>query len=111
MRISRIYTSQTLAPAAGIELEGQTAHYLTKVLRLSPGAALRLFNGDGDEYAATITAVHKKACAVDIGEQFAPQTESALRTVLGIGISRGERMDYAIQKSTELGVSEIVPLF
>lgn len=111
MRISRIYVRQPLASASEIELTGQTAHYLTRVLRLETGDLLRLFNGDGHEYAATIAAVQKKSCTVEVGEQFSPLTESALHTVLGLGISRGERMDYAIQKSTELGVSIIVPLF
>lgn len=111
MRISRIYCNSPLAANAEAELGGQTAHYLGKVLRMSAGATLTLFNGDGYEYAATLTHVDKQACTVRVGAQSAPPVESALRTVLGLGISRGERMDYAIQKSTELGVSMIAPLF
>jgi 16S rRNA (uracil1498-N3)-methyltransferase len=111
MRISRIFCSQALSPESEIVLGGQTAHYLGKVLRLSTGASLVLFNGDGSEYAATVVQVDKKSCTVLTGAQARPAVESALHTVLGLGISRGERMDYAIQKATELGVSAIAPLF
>ncbi len=111
MRISRIYCSAPLSTGTELVLEGQTAHYLGKVLRLTAGTALTLFNGDGYEYTATLTHVDKKTCTVLPSAQTQPQVESGLRTVLGLGISRGERMDYAIQKATELGVSVIAPLF
>ena len=111
MRISRIHTAQALAADTEAALDAQTAHYLGKVLRLGAGDRLTLFNGDGHEYPATIVHVDRKTCSVRLGKPTSPATESALHTVLGLGISRGERMDYAIQKSTELGVSTIVPLF
>ena len=111
MRISRIYCALPLRSGEEVVLEGQTAHYLGKVLRLGAGAPLVLFNGDGSEYAATLVRVDKKNCAVLPGTQSWPAVESALHTVLGLGISRGERMDYAVQKATELGVNVIAPLF
>ncbi|MES2606489.1 MAG: 16S rRNA (uracil(1498)-N(3))-methyltransferase, partial [Pseudomonadota bacterium] len=111
MRISRLFTTMPLNANSELELIGDSAHYLGKVLRLAPGAALKLFNGDGYEYPATITAVTKQTVKVTLGSSSAPATESPLHTVLALGISRGERMDYAIQKSTELGVSVVVPLF
>jgi 16S rRNA (uracil1498-N3)-methyltransferase len=111
MRISRLYTTVALTAGHRVELTDTAAHYLANVLRLGPGAVLRLFNGDGGEYEAVIEAVGKQRVTVKLGAVTQPATESALTTVLGIGISRGERMDYAIQKSTELGVSAIVPLF
>jgi 16S rRNA (uracil1498-N3)-methyltransferase len=111
MRLSRVYTPQALASGSRISLDEQRSHYLGRVLRLGPGARVQLFNGDGREYPAEITAVSKKAVELQLGAALEPDTESPLHTVLGLGISRGERMDYAIQKSTELGVSVIVPLF
>lgn len=111
MRISRVFCSSPLSSGVEVVLEGQTAHYLGKVLRLGPGAPLVLFNGDGTEYAATLTQAGKKHCTVLPGAQAWPAVESALHTVLGLGISRGERMDYAVQKATELGVNLIAPLF
>ena len=111
MRISRVYTNETLSSGATVILTGNAAHYLGKVLRLDVGAELILFNGDGREYPATAISISKNAIEVSLGPPQTPNTESSLRTVLGIGISRGERMDLVVQKSTELGVSEIVPLF
>lgn len=111
MRISRLYTPLPLQSGQAAELTDTAAHYLTNVLRLGIGARLRLFNGDGREYEATIESVGKQRVRVAVGAASAPATESALTTVLGLGISRGERMDFAIQKSTELGVTTIVPLF
>jgi 16S rRNA (uracil1498-N3)-methyltransferase len=111
MRVSRIFCTMPLASGAERTLDGAAAHYIGTVLRLASGAALALFNGDGHEYAATLGRVDKKSCTVRIGERTTPGVESALHTVLGLGISRGERMDWAIQKSTELGVNVIAPLF
>ncbi len=111
MRISRIYTDQGLTQNSNLRLTGQTAHYLSKVLRLKVNAELILFNGDGYEYAAIITSIQKKEIDLEISTASPAASESPLQTILALGISRGERMDLAIQKSTELGVTEIVPLF
>lgn len=111
MRISRIYTDQALKLKSSIQLEGPKAHYLSKVLRLKANASLILFNGDGFEYTSRITVIDKHNITLEIQEAVAAMAESPLHTILGLGLSRGERMDTAIQKSTELGVNEIVPLF
>lgn len=111
MRISRIFIDQTIQTGSVVELSDQNSHYLIKVLRLSIEAEVILFNNDGFEYSGRLVNLSKKHAHVEIHQQLAPATESTLHTILGIGISRGERMDYAIQKSTELGVSEFVPLF
>ena len=92
-------------------MEGPQAHYLIKVLRLKVNASLILFNGDRLEYKSLISAVDKNSITVEIQETATANPESPLHTILGLGLSRGERMDIAIQKSTELGVTEIVPLF
>jgi 16S rRNA (uracil1498-N3)-methyltransferase len=110
MRISRIHTPQPLQAGVEVTLDEQRSHYLTRVLRLPLGASLIVFNGDGLEYPATLNSADKKYTRIVLAEPVQPNTESALHTVLGLGISRGERMDYAIQKSTELGVSVITPL-
>ncbi len=111
MRLSRLHTPQPLAADSTVELDEARSHYLSRVLRLGVGARVNVFNGDGQEFPAELTAVGKKQVQLKLGTPFRPDTESPLHTVLGLGISRGERMDYAIQKSTELGVSVIVPLF
>ena len=111
MRIPRIYTAQAIRLDSLIKLEGQQAHYLSKVLRLKANANLILFNGDGYEYKSLITNLDKHSITLEIQETVSATSESPLHTILGLGLSRGERMDIAIQKSIELGVTEIVPLF
>jgi 16S rRNA (uracil1498-N3)-methyltransferase len=110
MRLTRVYVPGPLAAGATVELEPGAAAHLTRVLRLPRGATLAVFDGRGREHAATIAAVRDAHVAVLVGEPLAPSTESPLAVTLAQGVSRGERMDYAIQKATELGVARIAPL-
>jgi 16S rRNA (uracil1498-N3)-methyltransferase len=71
---------------------------------------LILFDGRGGEYAATITAVDRQRVTVATGEHRTGIAESRLRIHLGLAVSRGERMDWALQKATELGVTDVTPL-
>jgi 16S rRNA (uracil1498-N3)-methyltransferase len=81
------------------------------VLRLKTGYSLVVFNGDGGEYQATITELgRKKSLTLLIGERQSRNVESSIHTTLAVGITRGERMDYAVQKAVELGVTTISPL-
>lgn len=106
----RIFTSQPLAVDTLVELEDGPARHVAGSLRLKQGAALTLFNGLGGEFAARIDSLERRRVRVAV-ESFDPvERESPLPVVLALGISRGERMDYAIQKSTELGVAAIAPL-
>jgi len=75
------------------------------------GRALFLFNGQGGEYAATLNGTQKKHALITLHEHHQNVTESSLHTHLAIGLSRGERFDWVLQKATELGVSQITPLF
>lgn len=111
MRQSRLFTEQPLQAGGRAELQGQSAHYLAHVLRLGAGDRVWLFNGDGADYDAEVSRIGKHDVQLQVGAVRTVATESPLHTVLGLGISRGERMDFAIQKSTELGVSVIAPLF
>jgi 16S rRNA (uracil1498-N3)-methyltransferase len=111
MRISRFYIPQTLTPTATIQLDSESAHYLITVLRLKKGAELVVFNGEGNEYPAELIEARKESATVALRECVERDVESPLQTHLGLGISRGERMDLAIQKAVELGVSAITPLF
>lgn len=110
MRIPRIYTQQLLSTQPHIELEPAPSAHIAKAMRMGVGDTLTLFNGRGGEFAATISAVNKKAVTVAIGEFRDINLESPLAIHLGIAISRGERMDWVIQKATELGVSRVSPL-
>lgn len=110
MRIPRIHTDATLTGGTRIELDENAARHVGKVLRMQPGQSLVLFNGDGMDYPATLTGVDKKRVTAELGEPQHNHLESPLRIVLGQTLSRGDRMDYAVQKSVEAGVSVIVPL-
>lgn len=77
---------------------------------MGPGASLVLFDGSGGEYPATIVEAGKRCVLVETGGHRAAETESPLAIHLGIAISRGERMDWIVQKATELGASTISPL-
>lgn len=110
MRLSRIYTDQTLANVGSVELQGPASHYLTRVLRMSVGSTVTLFNGDGCDYSADIRDIHRQKVALVLTGSQRPNNESPLKITLVQAISRGERMDYSLQKATELGVFRIQPL-
>lgn len=110
MRITRIHTSQPLCNNTVFALEPESSRHLARVLRLGVGDALTLFDGHGGEYPSEITAVDKKQVQVRTGAHLQLESESPLAIHLGIAISRGERMDWIVQKSTELGISALTPL-
>ncbi len=111
MRVPRIYTPATLNSGDSIELDENAFSHAVRVLRLKQGDSLILFNGQGGEFEAELTDVQKKRASAVIGQHFNTDNESPLPIILGQCISRGEKMDYTIQKAVELGVTEIVPLF
>lgn len=111
MTTPRVYTPQTLAVDSRIELEAFASHHINRVLRLKAKAGLLVFNGDGSEYQATITTIQKTHVTVTLGQRLMPRRESNLDITLGQGISRGERMDYTLQKSVELGINRITPIW
>ena len=111
MRIPRIYTPSPLNSGASIELDENAFSHAVRVLRLKQGDSLILFNGEGGEFEAELSEVQKKRASANIGQFHDKTCESPLPIILGQCISRGEKMDYTIQKAVELGVTEIVPLF
>ncbi len=111
MRIPRIYHPAAFPAGSEFALCEEAANHVGRVLRMNAGEALELFNGDGCNYPARISRVEKKAVYVEAAAGSLNPTESPLQLHLGQGISRGDRMDFAIQKAVELGVSAITPLF
>lgn len=111
MALTRIYINDRLQTGRTLELDSERAHYLGRVLRLQEGAALTIFNGEDGEFAATVSAMGKHAARIDVEDYLETATESPLKVHLVQGISRGERMDYVVQKATELGVKRISPVF
>ena len=111
MRLSRLYCGSDLSAEALLTLGEDHAHYLGKVLRVKPGQMLALFNGRDGEFSGEIISIGKRDLQVKLGSACNRQPEQLLPVHIGLGLSRGERMDYAIQKATELGVTHITPLF
>ncbi len=111
MRNPRIYIDQALTVDTTIQLSDDAFGHVVRVLRLTDGDEITLFNGDGHDYAATLTDVAKKKAFAQVLSSQAIDNESPLNLHLGQGISRGDRMDFTLQKSVELGVNTITPLF
>mgnify|MGYP000123053283 FL=1 len=110
MRVSRLYTPDTLNTGQKLELQDDNAHYVRTVLRLKKDQSITLFNGQGGEFLCLINEVSRKRVEVSIVEAIDRTVESPLHVTLGLGISRGDRMDWAVQKAVELGVNNITPL-
>lgn len=111
MRISRLYYKDNLTVGFSVKLDARATHYLAHVLRLNKGNEVVLFNGDVGDVLGTITSIRKKEITISLDKIIAKPLVSCLYIHLGLAISKGESMDYAIQKSVELGVNEVTPLF
>jgi 16S rRNA (uracil1498-N3)-methyltransferase len=111
VRLTRVPVDAPLAPGARVALPEDAAAHLQRVLRLQPGDACVLFNGDGNDYAARLVAAGKRGYEAEV-VSVAPAAgaESPLRIVLLQGIARGEKMDWILQKATELGIAGVVPV-
>jgi 16S rRNA (uracil1498-N3)-methyltransferase len=110
MRLTRVHISKPLTTGQRHTIEGDAANHITRVLRLRPGDPLTLFDGRGGEHSARVEGFRKGAVLVEVGELAATAVESPLSLTLAQGVSRGERMDWVVQKATELGVSRIIPV-
>lgn len=110
MRLARIYQNSKLNVGQSAQLDSRAHNHIVNVLRSKPGDNLILFDGSGQEYNCIIASCNKKQTIIKVIAAFSPQMESSLKIHLGQAISNGDRMDFAIQKSVELGVTEITPL-
>jgi len=110
MRIPRLYFPQLDEHTASLVLPDDVHRHAIQVLRLKQGAELRLFNGRGLEYTAVLEQVAKRKSTVQLTEKISVENESPINITLLQGVSRGERMDYALQKAVELGVNHIIPV-
>ena len=111
MASTRLFVNDPLVSATELQLGRDQAHYLGRVLRLRNGDRLTVFNGDNGEFDAHVTSIAKNSATIVVDAALETATESALKIHLVQGISRGERMDFVVQKATELGVKRITPVF
>lgn len=106
----RIFAGIALHADSDTTLEGAQAHYLGHVLRVRPNDTVTLFDGSGAEFESVVKRIGRKRVELSVGGMTHPNTESPMRVTLLQSVLRGERMDFCIQKSTELGVHRIVPI-
>lgn len=110
MRITRIHVTGPLHAGARIQLPPEAAHHAVVVLRLRPGALLELFDGTGGSHRGRITAMGKRTAEVQLESFDDGGREAPLPVTLVQAVSRGQHMDYTLQKAVELGVADIVPV-
>ena len=110
MRLTRVRVPEPLTRGRRHTIAGEAANHIARVLRLKVGDPLTVFDGRGGEYAARIESLRKGTVVIHVGESSAIDRESPLALTLAQGVSRGDRMDWVVQKATELGVTRIVPL-
>ena len=110
MNLTRVYIAQPIECNEMIELPHEAAKHLLLVLRHQVGDQCILFNGTGIDYISEVVAIKKKQTTVKVLQAQKIDNESPLHTHLGQAMGKGDRMDYSLQKSVELGVNEITPL-
>lgn len=110
MREVRLFVDVPLAPDADLPLPRDAAQHALRVLRLQAGDFVTLFNGDGRQYPARLVTADPRAASVHMETVEAPARESPLRVTLLQSLARGEKMDWIIQKATELGAARILPV-
>ena len=106
----RFYLDSALRAGTSVQLPEDSAHHAVHVLRVQAGEEITLFNGRGGEFAARIASIQRLKVLVDVLAHRAVERESPLHVVLVQGVSAGERMDFTVRKSVELGVAEIQPV-
>lgn len=106
----RFFVEDELVTGSELRLDAALSRRLTQVLRLKAGNLFSLFNGNGREYEARLLKAKNTGCLVLLGDTSDPEPAPLLDIHLGIGISKGERLDFALQKATELGLGRVTPL-
>lgn len=109
-RVPRLFTDAALRAGGNVLLPEDAAHHAVHVLRLRVGDDLALFNGRGGEYAGRVAAMDRLKVSIDILTHRPVERESPLALTLVQGVSSGERMDFTVQKATELGVAAFQPV-
>jgi 16S rRNA (uracil1498-N3)-methyltransferase len=110
MRLTRVFVAEDLSSESVVELPRDSAAHVAKVLRARSGDELVLFNGDGREFTGAIESVKGSRVFVSIGAARIIDRESPFKVTLVQCVPRGDRMDFIVQKATELGVERIVPV-
>lgn len=110
MRTIRLYLPKPYQIGAELHLDNEAFHHAIHVLRAKSGQSFELFDGEGQCAKATLINVSRKLATLKINELKEVKNESPLKTVLIQAVSKGDRMDFSLQKSTELGVHHLQPI-
>lgn len=109
--MARFYAPQPRIEEGILKIGGEEVRHIRKVLRLKTGDEILVFDGSGKEYEGTIVEEKSSSIGIRIENIFSSRRESRLETTLAQSLLKGEKMDYLIQKATELGAKEIIPFF
>ena len=107
--MARVHCPAPLAAGQRLSLPAGAARHV-QVLRLQPGGTITLFNGEGGEYEATVTRMGRSDVEVEVGTHHTVEREAAAQVHLAVGMPANERMDWLVEKATELGAAGIQPL-
>ncbi|MEL7298721.1 MAG: RsmE family RNA methyltransferase, partial [Pseudomonadota bacterium] len=110
MRTTRLFHDTPLSADSVMTLDGASAHYIGRVLRARVGDTLELFDGSGQVFEASITALSRREVSLTIGQSRPGLRPSQCRVTLWQALSRNEKMDWVMQKTVELGVSALQPV-
>jgi 16S rRNA (uracil1498-N3)-methyltransferase len=107
--MTRIFVESDLAPGVTLQVTAGQAHYLLSVMRMNPGDTLAVFNGRDGEFAARIAEAGRRICTLDVSESRRPQQSDGDLWLCFAPVKRA-RLDYLVEKATELGVAELRPV-
>ncbi|OGQ09602.1 MAG: hypothetical protein A2026_07730, partial [Deltaproteobacteria bacterium RBG_19FT_COMBO_46_12] len=109
--MARFYVPQPWIVNGMLKIEGDEAKHIRKVLRLKTGDGIVVFDGLGKELEGTIIEERLSSIVIRIQNIFSSERDSPLEVTLAQSLLKGEKMDYLIQKATELGIKKIIPFF
>ncbi len=110
MNVTRLFVPFRLEADQSARLDGDQARYLSRVMRMRVGDEFTVFDGTGCEFPAEIVNLEKQCVNIQVGQPRPTDRESPLKIHLVQGVSRSERMDFVVQKTTELGINRITPV-
>jgi len=103
----RLHVAAALAAGRHVDLDPERSHYLCRVLRARRGDRVLVFSGDGDGHEATVAVSNTKRCELVVGARLVSEPAPAFALDLGLALIKGDRLDFVLQKATELGVTGI----
>ncbi|HAP66510.1 MAG TPA: 16S rRNA (uracil(1498)-N(3))-methyltransferase [Nitrospinae bacterium] len=109
-KINRFFVGRDSITDSHVKITGDDAEQIRKVLRMKEGEEIFVLDGHGWEYKVQLTEIKKRSVMGEIKSKDFKTEDSRIKIILGQGIPKGEKMDFIVQKATELGVTEIVPL-